>query len=297
MIRSMTGYGEAELDVPGGRLRVEIRTVNHRFFSVNLRLARAVERYEVQIREWLRAHLPRGHVNCTLRLERSEGDVADGGPAFQLDEQRAREYLRVLEELRSRLGVPGQVDLALLSRFNDLIVTADTAAEELPEAQVRQVTDAAARAVTVMREAEGERLARDLQARLAAMEAILTAIEGRAPQRLEAEYQRIRRVVADLLGEVPLDEDRVAREVAFLAERWDISEELVRLHSHITLFRTALEGAAEEPVGKRLSFLVQEMNREANTIGSKANDAPIEHAVIGLKEEIERLREQVENVE
>jgi uncharacterized protein (TIGR00255 family) len=132
---------------------------------------------------------------------------------------------------------------------------------------------------------------------LSAIEAAIVAIEERAPVRLIVERDRIRRVVAELLDGVAFDDERVAREIAFLAERWDVSEEMVRLRSHIALFRQSLTLDAAEPVGKRLSFLTQEMNREANTIGSKANDAPIEHAVIAIKEEIERLREQVENVE
>jgi uncharacterized protein (TIGR00255 family) len=148
-----------------------------------------------------------------------------------------------------------------------------------------------------MRDQEGARLAADLEGRLAAIEAALLRIEVRAPQRLVIERDRIRRVVAELLEGIPLDEDRIAREVAFLAERWDVSEELVRLRSHLELFRSTMRSEAEEPVGKRLSFLSQEMNREANTIGSKANDAAVEHEVIAIKDEIERLREQIENVE
>src|SRR3954471_18303400 len=128
MIRSMTGYGEAEQDTPVGRLRVEIRTVNHRYFSANLRLARAVERYEPQVREWLRSFMPRGHVNCAIRVEQ-QNDGADGdGPTLQFDEARARQYLRALTEMKEKLGLRGDVDVAMLARYNDLIVPTDDAA-------------------------------------------------------------------------------------------------------------------------------------------------------------------------
>jgi uncharacterized protein (TIGR00255 family) len=129
------------------------------------------------------------------------------------------------------------------------------------------------------------------------MEAAMTDIAERAPARMVQERDRIRRVVGELMEDMQVDEDRVAREIAFLAERWDVSEELVRLRAHIDVFRETLASPADEPAGKRLGFLVQEMNRETNTIGSKANDAPIEHRVVAIKEEIERLREQVENIE
>jgi len=293
----MTGYGEAELDTPIGRLRAEIRAVNHRYFSANLRLARQVERFEPLIREWLRGYLPRGHVNFSLRLEPNvAGD--DVGPALQVDAAKAGRYLAALRSLQQQLGLPGEIDIALLSRFGDLITPADdTEVVALGPEQVEQVTAAAARAAVSMRDQEGLRLAADLEGRLDAIEAALARIQDRAPERLVVERDRIRRVVAELLEGVPLDEDRVTREVAFLAERWDVSEELVRLRSHVELFRATIGSDAEEPVGKRLSFLSQEMNREANTIGSKANDAAIEHEVIAIKDEIERLREQIENVE
>ena len=296
MIRSMTGFGEAELDTAVGRLRAELKTVNHRFFSAQLRLPTAAERFEGAIREWLRAFLPRGHVNYSLRIESPEaggGDVQ----ALTVDLPRAREYARVLRALRDELGLAGEVDVALLSRFSDLIMPADAQRADLPADAVQAVTEAAARAAPGLREEEGRKLHADLEGRLQGMEAAMAVCAERAPARLVAERDRLRAAVAQLAGDVTIDDDRMAREVAFLAERWDISEELVRLRSHIRLFRDLLESDDSEPVGKRLGFLVQEMHREANTIGSKANDAVIEHQVIALKDEIERLREQVDNVE
>ena len=296
MIRSMTAYGESELRTAVALLRAESRTVNHRYFSTNIKLSRGLDRFEPQIREWLRALLPRGHVNFTLRLESTAEGADTTGP--RIDEARARQYANALRRLKETLGLSGEVDLATMLRFSDILTwEEDENAAALVEAtEVQAVVEAAARATIAMREAEGGRLAADLEERLASIERSLALVEARAPERLPIERDRLRRVVRELLDGIALDEDRVAREIALQVERWDISEETVRLRSHIALFRETLAAAAE-PVGKRLGFLIQEMNREINTIGSKANDAPIEHLVVAMKEEIERLREQAENVE
>src|SRR5690606_35151235 len=158
-------------------------------------------------------------------------------------------------------------------------------------------TEAAAREAVRMREDEGRRLQADLEERLAAIEAALAVVADRAPARLVEERDRLRAAIRELVGEIGVDEERLAREIAYLAERWDISEEIVRLRSHIELFRETIAGAQGAPVGKRLRFVSQEMLREANTIGAKANDVTIQHQVIAIKNEIDRLREQIENVE
>jgi uncharacterized protein (TIGR00255 family) len=296
MIRSMTGFGEAERETPAGRLRCEVKTVNHRYFSVNLRLSSALERYEPQVREWLRGLLPRGHVNCSLRL--TNGMQVGDAPPLVLDEERAQQYIAILRDLKQRFDLPGEVDLGLVSRFGDLIRAADNEdANTIALDDIQAVTEAAARAAVSMREIEGRKLADDLEGRLVAIENAMSLIAERAPQRMVAERDRMKRVVTELAGEIGVDEDRITREVAYMAERMDISEELVRLRSHIELFRSILAQKSEDTVGKRLGFLTQEMHRETNTIGSKANDSQIEHHVISIKDEIERLREQVENVE
>jgi uncharacterized protein (TIGR00255 family) len=298
MIRSMTGYGEAERETPAGRLRAEVRTVNHRFFSANLKLTRAADRFEPRIRDELRTFMPRGHVNFTLRLETENG--AGDSASVVVDEARARSYFEALSSLKTMFGLSGDIDVATLLRFGDIVGPADLEdVEPLDVDDVVAVTADAARAAVDMREAEGVRLAEDMEERLRAVEAALAGVERRAPERMVAERDRLRRVVADLLADTTaqVDEDRIAREIAHLAERWDISEEVVRLSSHIEMFRRTLGLDASEPVGKRLSFLVQEMNRETNTIGAKSNDAPMEHHVVAIKDEVERLREQIENVE
>lgn len=295
MIRSMTGFGDAVVETAGGSLHAEIRTVNHRYFSANLRLDRTVERYEPQIREWLRAMISRGHANMTIRFARD--GVSQPAGSVQVDEDRARQYANALSRLQDLLGLSGDIDLGMLIRFGDILAWSDEGVVQVDAGSVQAVVEQAASAVVRMRDDEGLRLAADLQERLHAIERSLDEIAERAPLRVVAERDRMRRVISELLADVTVDEERIAREIAMIAERWDVSEELVRLRSHIELFRESVDADARDPIGKRLSFLIQEMNREVNTIGSKANDAPIEHRVIAIKEEIERLREQVENVE
>jgi uncharacterized protein (TIGR00255 family) len=296
MIRSMTGFGEAEIETEAGILRAEVRTVNHRFFNLNIRNPSALDRYEPQIREWLKGYIARGHVNVVYRLEGAQGD-GEEEPGLGLDIARATQYLRILRELKERFDLPGEVTLDMLAAQPDLVIRDPADQPVLEAAAVQDVTERAARAAVVMRAAEGRSLLLDLEARLEAIGEALAVVVQRAPARLDHERERLRRAVADLVGELRVDEERVSREIALIADRWDISEEIVRMRSHIEHFRGMLHHQGSEPVGKRLGFLIQEMHREANTMGSKANDAEIEHRVVAMKNEIERLREQIENVE
>ncbi len=295
MIRSMTGYGDAEGDSPAGRIRVEVKSVNHRFFNTNIRTPSGFDRYEKAIGDALKVHLARGHISVSLTVDRST--VADDGTA-RVDVEKARAYQNALVRLRDELGLAGEPDLALIARFSDVFRAPDVdRTEGIDEALLVDLTDRAAQACLAMRMAEGQRLESDLEGRLTAMEAQLDVVEARAPQRLLEHRDRLREAIRQLSEQVDVDEERLAREVAYTAERWDINEEVVRFRSHIELFRDALAGDGAEPVGKRLGFLVQEMHREANTVGSKANDAELAEAAVAIKEEIERLREQIENVE
>jgi uncharacterized protein (TIGR00255 family) len=295
MIRSMTGFGEAEQDAPAGRLRLEVKTVNHRFFNASIKTPSGFDRYEKGISDALKKHLGRGHVSAYLSIDRASHEAA-GMPMVDLE--KARGYQAALEELRTELDVPGEPDLRMISRFGDVFRAPeqDRTAGIEPE-MIVELTERAAISCRDMREAEGLRLAEDLTGRLDAIRDRLDFVEARAPERLLEHRDRLREAVQELTEQVDVDEERLAREIAYLAERWDINEEVVRFRSHLELFSEALSGDGSEPTGKRLGFLVQEMHREANTVGSKANDAEIAQASIAIKEEIERLREQVENVE
>src|SRR5690606_35733562 len=220
------------------------------------RLPTALARWEGEIREWLRRDLTRGHVNCSVRLETVEGD--DVFPGYELDAERVAAYLAVFRDLARRFQLPGEIDLALLARYNDIIVRKEEDAVEdaiAPE-EFRAVVDEAARRMVAMREEEGKRLVEDLEGRLAAIEAALDRVAERAPERLRAERERLVAAVRELTGGVVVDEGRIAQEIAILAEKWDVNEELVRFRSHLSLFRDLLAAPGEEAVGKRLSFLV-----------------------------------------
>lgn len=297
MIRSMTGFGEAEVEVPQGTLRVSVKTVNHRFFNAHLRLPSGFESQEANIQKWLKGFFFRGHVNLALFIDKDPSQATL--PMPELDLERAARYRELLEMLREELDLSGTVDLSSMLRFGDLFRPPEVKAEELEvaESTLKEAVERAARGALDMREVEGAVLAKDLRQRLTSMEDGLARVEEHAPARLEAETVRLREAIRELSQQDDVDEERLARELAYTAERWDINEEIVRFQAHIKACREALSDPGGQPVGKRLGFLVQEMHREANTIASKANDTEIAHASVAIREEIERFREQLENIE
>lgn len=290
MIRSMTGFGAADGPFGGWRLVVEVRTVNHRFFSPSIKLPSSCARWESEVREALRGQVSRGHVTLTARLERGGEDR--GG----VDEARFAAAVAQLRRLQAAHDLDGGVDLATVLRMPEVLAP-PREEEGGGLAELLAVVDRAAASLARARAEEGARLAAVLRQRLGVMAEVVARIARRAPERLVAHRDRLRAAVRELADGVSVDELRLAQEVALLADRLDVSEELDRFGSHLEACRIALEGGEGEPVGKRLGFLLQEMVREANTIGSKAADAPILHEVVQLKEELERVREQVENLE
>lgn len=293
----MTGYGEAEREFAEGRVRAEIRTVNHRYLNIQIRAPNGLDRTQSLVERVVRARFARGHVKVNLVIDTTDGE---GVGAVPVDLDRARGYRDALRRLQDELGVGGSVDVGLVAGFRDVFQPSDrdrSTPEPEPGLLEELILEAAAR-VVAMREEEGERLAEDLSGRLDALDRELDAIETRAPERLVAERDRLRGRIRELLGsEAAVDEERIAREIAHLAERWDIHEELVRFRSHVQMFRDTLEKGNPEGVGKRFGFIAQEILRETNTLGAKANDAEIARRVVALKEEVEKLREQLENVE
>lgn len=296
MIRSMTGFGTADGVVGDTRVTVEIRTVNHRFFNPSFKVPATFQRWEADMRDLLRRHIARGHATLSIKAEREASGVE-----LQLDETRLAAYVTQLRELSTRLRLDSSLDLGMLLRLPDVLGT--SVQESSPEAgpaeaaALLEVVGAAAEALNGMREAEGERMADFLEERLQIASQALDRIAERAPERMAEQLTRLRTNVATLTTGVAVDEQRIAQEIAILADRMDIQEEISRFRAHIAAFRDSLSDTGGEQAGKRLGFLLQEMLREANTIGSKANDMAIVADVVILKEELERLREQVENVE
>ncbi|MFN2316968.1 MAG: YicC/YloC family endoribonuclease [Gemmatimonadales bacterium] len=287
----MTGFGSADGPVAGGVLQVEIRTVNHRYFNLSAKLPADLGPLEGELRERLRKDLERGHVSVSARwLERA---VPEGG-RLMLDADRAREAMARLRELQTAVGLSGEITLDLVARQPDVFVATDEATTAIEWGEVDPIVTAAVAQVHAMRRREGEAMGAELRHRLDLIEQHAAAIRDRAPHRVVAERDRLRAAVQELMNGKPLDENRLTQEIAFLAEKLDITEEVVRLAAHLEASRSALAG--DRAVGKQLGFLAQELGREVNTIGSKANDAEIQHAVIEMKGELERFREQLENL-
>lgn len=286
----MTGFGAAEGPVGVVRVSVELRTVNHRFFSPSLKLPSALARWEPDVREALRQRIERGHVTVTARLERK----AEDGPV--VDEAKFAHYANALRALRERHNLGGELDVATILRMPDVMRSSTEDEPGGTAEELLAVVYAAAAALTRMREAEGSRLSELLRDRMSLIEAAIGRIAARAPERVIAQRDRLRENVKLLAGGIAVDEQRLAQEIAILADRLDVGEEVDRFRVHVTAFQATLR-QENGAVGKRLGFLLQEMLREANTTGSKANDAAIQRDVLLVKEELERIREQVENLE
>lgn len=295
MIMSMTGFGSAEGTVGASRVSVEIRAVNHRFFNPAIKLPGPMLQWEGEVREALRRRFARGHVALSARATRGTAW------ALVINEERIGLYVEQLRALKERWGLAGEVDIATVLRLPDVIGEhagdADSEDTSGSAAELLAIVHDAANGLDVMRGAEGARIAEFLQEHLRIIEEAVARIRERAPARLAEQQKRLQLAVADLAGAVAVDPQRIAQEIAILADRIDISEEMNRFSAHITAFRGALDEKDTAGVGKRLGFLIQEMLREANTTGSKANDAAILTDVVAIKEELERLREQSENVE
>lgn len=291
MPKSMTGYGLATGAASGGRVQVEIRTVNHRHFTANLKMTAPLQELEGEVRRVLHEKLHRGHVNATARwLDEPE---RQGIPKVNV--KRAREIVDALRELKSELDLPGEIDLSFVVKQPEVFTVAVDETPTVDDAAFLAVVDRALQGVLTTRDREGESLGEELNRQLGELARLLAAVEERAPMRIERERDRLRTAVGSLVENRRVDDDRLSLEIALLADKLDITEEIVRLHTHIEACRDVL--AQSGPIGRELGFLGQEMLRETNTIGSKANDATISQAVIDMKCVLEKYREQVENIE
>jgi uncharacterized protein (TIGR00255 family) len=287
----MTGFGAADGPVAGRRLRVEIRTVNHRYFNLSAKLPGDLTALEGELRERLRRGFDRGHVTVHARwTEQLENEAG-----FEIDLDRARVVAARLRQMQEALGLGGEVTVELVARQPDVLGSGTNGAVEIAWADVEPVVAQAAAECLAMREREGKALTRELRHRLDLLEQLVQEIVARAPDRLIRERDRLRSAVGQLLDGRTIDESRLAQELAFLADKLDITEELVRFRAHAAAAREALNG--DGPVGKRLGFLAQELGREVNTMGAKAGDAVIAQTVIAMKGELEKFREQLENLE
>jgi uncharacterized protein (TIGR00255 family) len=292
MLRSMTGYGSSERTHGGLRLRVEIRSVNQRFLDLQIKGPRQFLQVEDRVRRSAEALLARGRVTVYIEC-RGEGEAA----APSVNAPAARRLVEELRLLASELGVPADIDIGVLSRFPQIFDTdSETPSADELWAVAAPVVEQALGELVAMREEEGRQILADLTRRLGVIDGVVGEIESTAPQATLALKERVQEKIRSLVdATVQVDESRLAQEVAIAAERADFTEEVVRLKAHVAQARQSLD--SDGPVGKKLNFLVQEMHREANTIASKTADLGVSKSVLLLKEEIEKVREQVQNVE
>lgn len=292
MIKSMTGFGRRQGTHAETTITIEVRTVNHRFLATSIRLPKSMGGLEEVFKKAVQQYCARGRVDLTVILQGGRGN----GRLPQLDENLAKHYYQAIRTLQRTLKLKGSIDIALMAGFRDVIVLSDQATDDPKLFKfVEQLGAKAVRDLASMRKKEGELLAKDILDRLACVRACKTVISNRAPSVAQEAFDRMKLRVQKLLGDAIPDFPRLNQELAIYADRCDITEELVRLDAHMVQFEQAVRQS--EPVGKTLDFLLQEMGREVNTMGSKANDPAVAAEVVRMKAELERLREQVQNVE
>ncbi len=289
---SMTGFGRGEFQGEGMRVEVEVKSFNHRYCDVFPHLPRRLNSLEGQIRNLVKQRISRGRVEITV-----QSDLASlAEQKLELDLNLARDLHSALKILQENLGLPGEIRVETMANFKEILSRKEVETDVEKEwPAIQAALEGALNGLENMRREEGAVLHRDFGQRLKTIEEIVGAIEKKAPLALQACRDRLAQRVKELSGGIAVEEGRLAQEVAYLAERSDISEELVRIRSHIHQFREMLD--RPEPMGRKLEFILQEINREANTIGSKANDAGVAQMTVDIKAELEKMREQVQNVE
>ena len=292
MIRSMTGYGRSEQIVDGRAVTVEIKSVNHRYFEFSCRTTRGYSFLEEKLKSFLQGRITRGKVDAYISVEALESAQTQ----VLVNHSLAEGYVQALRELAERYGLRDDISVSTVSRYSDIFsVHKAPEDEEAVWSSVQQAAEEALKNFLAMREAEGERLRADVLSRAGTIMKLVDEIETRSPQTV-AEYQeRLRQKIQELLGDNTVDEQRLLTDTAIFADKVAVAEETVRLRSHFRQMEEMMK--TDAPIGRKLDFLVQEMNREANTIGSKAVDSKIAYLVVDIKAEIEKIREQIQNIE
>ena len=292
MLKSMTGFGRGEGETGLGKVLVESRSVNHRFCEISIKVPRRLAPFEVRIKEMVRAQVSRGKIDVSLKLD----SAGDERIQLTVDMNLATQYFKVLQSLKEELRLKDEITLELIAAGKDVITVREEAGEIEPYwEEISAILRQSFQDMDGMKRSEGETLMKDLEERLREISRQFEAIKFQYPSRVESYQGRLRERLRILLEGTDVDALRFQQETALLAERMDITEEVVRAESHLSQFIVLLKG--QEPVGRKMDFLLQELNREANTISSKANDAEISQRVVEIKSEIEKIREQVQNVE
>lgn len=292
MIKSMTGYGRGQQIIDGREITVEIKSVNHRYFEFSARVPRAYGYLEEKLKSFIQNRVSRGKVDVGITIFNIEGKDAQ----IEVNQSIAIGYVEALRKANVTIGLNDDLSLSQLIRLPDIFnVVKTTDDEEVIWNLVKTVTDEALNNFVSMRETEGQKMKDDINSRLAYISELVGKVEERSPMVTEAYRERLYNKISELLNDKKIDEQRILTEAAIFSEKTAVDEETVRLKSHIQQFTTLLDST--EAVGRKLDFLIQEFNRESNTIGSKAQDVEITRIVVELKSEIEKIREQIQNIE
>lgn len=292
MIKSMTGYGKSEQTIDSLNVTVEIKSVNHRYFEFSARVPREYGFLEEKLKKYCNSLITRGKVECYVSVE----DLEEREMEVNVNETLAAGYVEALKELSERFGLKDDISAVTLSRYPD-VITLHKASEDEERIwnAVKTVAETAVSKFIEMRETEGSKLRGDILSRADYIIECVEFIEGRSPETVREYNEKLKQRMKELLGDAAVDEQRLLNEAAIYADKIAVDEETVRLRSHISQLREFMNSS--EAIGRKLDFLVQEINREANTIGSKAQDVDIAKKVIAIKAEVEKIREQVQNIE
>ena len=292
MVKSMTGYGRAEEIINGKDISIEIKSVNHRFLEAICKAPRAYGFLEEKIKSQLKSKISRGKLDVSVSITSLEAGDSD----VKINKSLAKAYVDALRELGKELSLADDLSLSTISRFQDIFIVKKT--EEDEEELWSSVSEVLAKAINMfiaMRETEGEKMKDDILSNIQKIEDKVSIIESKSPETSKLYYDKLYSKIQEILADSKFDEQRIITEAAIFSEKVAVDEETVRLRSHISQFREII--SLDEPVGRKLDFLIQEFNREANTIGSKAQDSEIARLVVEIKSDIEKIREQIQNIE
>lgn len=292
MVKSMTGFGRCETEVNGRRITVEMKSVNHRYFEFSCRTSRGYSFLEDKLKKYVATKVARGKVDMYVSVTESE----DSQVNVTINKPLALGYVNAIKTLATEYNIPDDLSVSVLSRYSDIFqIHKEEQDEEQVFNDVKVALDVALDGFLAMREAEGEKLKDDVLSRVDIIMSIVSEIEERSPLTVEEYRQKLTKRITDMLSGAQIDEQRILTEAAIFADKVAVDEETVRLRSHFEQMRTFFESGV--PIGRKLDFIVQEMNREANTIGSKVTDSILAHKVVDIKSEIEKIREQIQNIE
>lgn len=291
MIKSMTGYGKATLSVENREYQIEIKSVNHRYLDMNIKMPKTISYLEEEVKKTIMAYVKRGKVDVFITFENNSTE----GRKIQINKEIASVYIKELKKLAEEENILANIEVTEISKYPDVLSIQNEQNEEKIKQELIEVTKQATQKLVEMRSAEGSKMAQDLLQRVEEVQQDVTKISDQSTGLIQDYVVKLESRIKELLPNHEIDQNRLAQEVVIFADKCSVQEEITRLNSHIAQFKNFLQ--AEENIGKKLDFLIQEMNRETNTIGSKANCLEITNKVIDIKTQLENIREQIQNIE